>query len=108
MRFARIFLPVLLLLSACASVQVGHNFDLTTFQARVQRGVSTQSDVRSWLGAPNSIGVSMEPNGDRFEQWTYFTGAGDLPDLSDANLKMLQIKFDPQGVVRAYNWSGAK
>ncbi|SPE26100.1 conserved exported hypothetical protein [Burkholderiales bacterium] len=106
MRFAKGLLPVLLLLSACSTVQVGRNFDLAAFEARVQRGVSTRNDVRGWLGAPTGIGVSLETNGDRFEQWTYYAGEGDLPNLSDAHLKLLQIKFDQQGVVRAYNWSG--
>jgi hypothetical protein len=28
--------------------------------------------------------------------------------MADAHLKVLQIKFDQRGVVRAYNWSGER
>jgi hypothetical protein len=51
-------------------------------------------------------GVAVETSGDRYEEWTYYQGEGHLPSLADARLKMLQIKFDQQGLVRAYRWSG--
>ena len=101
-----VFLP--LLVSACSTVQLGHEFDLSAFQARVQRGATTRDEVRSWLGAPTSAGTSVEVNGDRFEQWTYYSGAGQLPELKDAQMKMLQIKFDQGGIVRGYNWTSDK
>jgi hypothetical protein len=31
-----------------------------------------------------------------------------MPKMSDAQLKLLQIKFDQKGVLRAYNWSGER
>ena len=103
----RIKLPILvaILLSACSTVEVGQNFDLSAFQAKVQRGVTTQQDVRAWLGAPAGVGTSVETSGERFEQWTYYSGSGDLPDMKGARLKLLQVKFDQQGVVRAYDWT---
>jgi hypothetical protein len=106
MKAARLVIPVLLLLSACATVEVGREFDLKAFDARVQRGVTTQADVRAWLGAPAGLGTSVESTGERHEQWTYYHGEGRFPGLKRAAFKMLQIKFDARGVVRAYNWSG--
>jgi len=96
----------LLLVSACATVEVGRDFDLAAFEAKVQRGATTQSEVRSWLGAPAGVGASIEVTGERFEQWTYYRGEGRFPDMSGARFKMLQVKFDQRGVVRSYNFSG--
>jgi hypothetical protein len=97
-----------LLLAACGTLQAGRDFDLPAFQARVQRGVSTQAEVRAWLGAPNGTGVSVETGGERFEQWNYFHGTAPAQGTEPARLKLLQVKFDAQGVVRAYNWSGER
>lgn len=106
MRSTTVLIPALLLLSACATVRVGREFDLSTFEAGVRPGVTTQADVRGWLGTPAGIGTSVETSGERYQQWTYYRGEGRFPDASDARLKILQIKFDSRGVVRAYNWSG--
>lgn len=106
MRSATILVPLALLLSACGTFQVGHDFDLATFNAKVDRGATTQLQVQSWLGAPDSTGVSVETNGERYAQWTYYYGAGSLSGPTNARVKTLQIKFDRAGIVRAYNWSG--
>lgn len=92
-------------LAACGTVQVGQEFSLRTFQDKVERGVTTQNQVRGWLGAPAGIGVDVEVNGERYEQWTYYRAAGRMSDMSQAELKILQIRFDRHGIVRAYNWS---
>ena len=94
------------MLGACSTVQVGRDFELSAFESKVQRGVTTQAQVRSWLGAPRGTGFVVDTNGERYEEWTYYHGEGQLPDMTDARLKILQIKFDRQGVVRGYNWSG--
>jgi outer membrane protein assembly factor BamE (lipoprotein component of BamABCDE complex) len=94
------------LAAGCGTVQVGKDYDLTAFSTRVQRGVTTRTDVRLWLGAPSSEGVSVETSGVRYELWTYYRGTGSLPAMSDAHLKMLQVKFDAQGLVQGYEWSG--
>jgi hypothetical protein len=94
-----------LLLGACASVEVGRDFDLPAFASKVQRGVTTAHEVHTWLGEPAGVGVSMESSGERHEQWTYYHGAGRLPGLSDARLKILQVKFDERGVVHTYIFS---
>ncbi|HXZ55135.1 MAG TPA: hypothetical protein VEH03_06730 [Burkholderiales bacterium] len=94
-----------LALAGCASVELGSPFDLQSFEANVQRGITTRAQVQAWLGAPPSRGVDVESTGEKFEQWTYYHGEGKLPRLSGSTWKSLQIRFDASGVVRAYNWS---
>lgn len=96
------------LLAACSTVRVGSEFDLRTFESKVQRGTTTQVQVRGWLGAPTGTGIHVDTAGERYDEWTYYYGEGRLPDMVNAEFKMLQIKFDKNGVVRAYNWSGGK
>jgi hypothetical protein len=48
----------------------------------------------------------VDASGQRFEEWIYYHGEGQMPRLSGAKLKILQIRFDADGIVRAYNWSG--
>jgi outer membrane protein assembly factor BamE (lipoprotein component of BamABCDE complex) len=106
---ARALIPVLALaagLSACANVEIGNRFDRRMFESKVERGVTTQAQVRGWLGAPTSTGVAVDTSGERFDEWTYYYGSGRLPNMADAEFKMLQIKFDHNGIVRGYNWSG--
>lgn len=93
-------------LAGCSTVELGHDYALSTFQARVERGVTTQTQVRNWLGAPTGSGIAVEPDGTRYTQWTYYFGHGRLPNLNQARFKLLQIRFDEHGVVRAYSWSG--
>lgn len=100
------YVAPLFLLSACATVEVGREFDLAAFEAKARQGVTTQADVRAWLGAPPGVGQSVESTGERYEQWTYYHGKGRLSGMADARVQILQIKFDPRGVLRAYNWSG--
>jgi len=106
MRLATITMSLALLLSGCGSFQIGGNFDLAAFEAKVERGKSTQADVQRWLGNPDSRGVSVETDGARYTQWTYYYGTGNLSGPTNARVKLLQVKFDRAGVVRAYNWSG--
>lgn len=110
MRTERLILPVALvfLLAACSMVQIGSGFDLSTFESKVQRGVTTQAQVRGWLGAPTGTGVHVDTGGERYDEWTYYYGEGRLPNMVNAEFKILQIKFDKSGTVRGYNWSGGK
>ena len=103
LRFA--LLLTVSMLAACGSLQVGQEFNLRTFQDRVERGVTTQNQVRGWLGAPAGVGVDVDTSGERYEQWTYYRASGSLSDASQAELKILQIKFDKHGIVRAYSWT---
>ena len=69
-------------LAACSAVHVGQDFDLRAFEARIERGVSTQSQVRAWLGAPAGAGVNVDTGGERFAEWTSYSAPGRLPDMA--------------------------
>lgn len=107
LRISAILVSVLLL-GACANVQVGRDFDVGVFTAKFEQGVTTQAQVKGWLGEPAAVGVSMEINGERLDQWSYYYAEGQMQDMSSAKLKLLQIKFDKEGKVRSYNWSASK
>ena len=92
-------------LSACATVQMGRQFDINTFASQVERGKTTQAQVQQWLGPPKGTGTVVNTNGETFEEWTYFYGYGKIGNMSNAEMKILQIKFDRQGIVRGYNYS---
>ena len=108
--FSRITLILLsiLLLSACGSVKVGRDFDVGVFAGKLEQGVTTQVQVRSWLGEPTSVGVSLAADGERYDEWDYYYAEGELADMSTAKVKILQINFDHQGKVRSYNWSASR
>ncbi len=98
-------LLALMLLPACATVNVGQDFDLAAFERNVKRNVSTQLDVRGWLGAPTGSGTIINADGKRLEKWTYYHGKGKLPKLKNVQLKFLEIEFDSNGKVVSYNWT---
>lgn len=106
-RLAVVLLSILLL-SACGSVKVGRDFDVATFASKIEPGVTTQGQVRDWLGAPTGVGVSLATDGQRYDEWAYYFVEGEISDMSLARMKLLQVKFDKQGKVRGYNWSAAR
>ena len=95
-------------LSSCGTVTMGRDFEVANFATKIEQGVTTQNMVRSWLGEPTSTGESLATDGERFDEWAYYFAEGELPDMSAAKVKILQIKFDKQGKVRSYNWSASK
>lgn len=97
-----------LLLTACANFQAGHDFDISMFVAKIQPGVTTEAQVRAWLGEPTGTGISLEVDGTRYDQWNYYYAEGNPSDMSTAKVKILQVKFDKSGKVRSYNWSTSK
>lgn len=96
------------LLSACTTFKVGHDFDVALFTAKIQQGVTTESQVRAWLGDPAGVGVAVEPDGQQLDQWNYYYAEGDMSKMNETRIKILQVKFDKQGKVRSYNWSTSK
>jgi len=96
---------VFLLLAACGSMQVGQDFDLQQFRQQVKQGITTKSDIRNWLGSPASTGMTVETDGKRYEKWTYYFGQGQMPQMKNARLKYLEIRFADDNRVAAYNWS---
>jgi outer membrane protein assembly factor BamE (lipoprotein component of BamABCDE complex) len=106
-RITVVFLSILLL-SACGSVKMGRDFDVGVFTTRIEQGVTSQEQVRSWLGEPTSVGVSVAADSERSDEWSYYFAEGELSDMSKAKVKILQIKFDKDGKVLSYNWSASK
>jgi outer membrane protein assembly factor BamE (lipoprotein component of BamABCDE complex) len=96
-----------LLLSACASIEVGKDFDLKAFESHAQRGVTTQDQVRGWLGAPISTGIAIDSNGQRLDEWTYIFAKGELPDIKEPAMKMLQARFDAKGILYSFSFSAS-
>lgn len=92
--------------AACSTVEIGSAFDASAFEKNVQRGSTTRTQVQAWLGTPTGKGVSVDTAGERYEEWTYYHGQGQLPRMTGAEFRILQIKFDGNGVVRGYSWSG--
>ena len=98
-------LPLIVTLGGCATVTIGHDFDVKKFEAEVQRGSTTQKDVREWLGAPVSTGIVVNTDGSRYTRWLYYVGKGKPMRFKDVSFKMLEIQFDNNKVVQGYDWS---
>ncbi len=97
---------IVLLLSGCVQFQIGHNFDLQQVKSSIQYGVTTQAQISNLLGSPDSVGVVVDTSGNQYTRWTYFYGRGKLTSVHSTTIKTLEIQFDNQGIVRAYNWTG--
>jgi outer membrane protein assembly factor BamE (lipoprotein component of BamABCDE complex) len=106
-RILPLFLALALAACGAATIHAGRDFDVPAIAAKLHRGATTQDELRAWLGAPNSTGISVETSGETLTQWTYFFAEGDLSGLSDTRIKMLQIKFDQKGIAQAFNWSNS-
>jgi predicted small secreted protein len=100
-----VLVSAMTLLTACGTVQVGNDFDLQKFTKNVQHGVTTMSEVRSWLGSPVSTGVAVDSSGTQKEKWTYYYGSGQVSDMNQAHLKYLELEFNKDGRLVSYNWS---
>lgn len=100
-----VVLPLVLFLGACAAVTVGHDFDPGKFEAEVQRGVTTQADVRRMLGPPVSTGMVVNTDGSRYTRWLYYFGKGKPMGFKNTVFKMLEVQFDDDKVVQGYDWS---
>lgn len=101
------FMLVALTVSSCGGVQVqfGRDINLEAFKNQIQRGVTVRQDIELWLGTPQGVGLAIEADGTIFREWTYYYGNGNLSKTQNAHFKLLQIKFDDQGIVRAYRFS---
>jgi hypothetical protein len=105
-RLAPLFAALAMLVAGCASVDIGKDFDLETFERRVAVGETQRTEVRRWLGEPVSTGQVVRSDGSRLEEWTYYHGTGRMPGMEDARLKYLEIRFRADGTVDSYKWSG--
>lgn len=93
-------------LGACATVNIGRDFNYGDFVSRAKQGETTREQVREWLGAPAGTGMVLEPDGAKNDQWTYYSGSGKLPSGAETKFKLLQIKFSTAGKLMSYSWSG--
>ncbi len=93
------------LLSAC-SIKLGQPFDLNRFADNVEHGNTTQVQVLQWLGEPQRRGIVVNAQGEELSRWMYYYGEGKLSAMNQAKLKTLEVQFDRQGTVKAFNWVG--
>jgi outer membrane protein assembly factor BamE (lipoprotein component of BamABCDE complex) len=94
------------LVAGCTTMKLGRNFDYNTFASRVQVGTTTAPQVMDWLGAPIGEGAEVGVDGNRLDVWSYYFASGKIPSGADTSFKLLQVKFNAQGKVAAYVWSG--
>lgn len=102
-----ITLFIVMLLAGCSSLQVGRDFDMQAFESIAKVGKTTKAQVLDKLGSPKSTGISLNKDGERLQEWIYFYATGKLTGKEDTQLKMLQIRFDKNGIIRSYNWSNS-
>ena len=98
-------LLIVMLLAGCGSIQLGRDFNTQDFESIAKVGETTKTQVLNKLGNPKNTGVSLNRNGERLLEWVYFYASGKLTETDDAKLKILQIRFDQNGIIRNYNWS---
>lgn len=94
------------LIAGCTTMKLGRNFDYNAFASRVAVGTTTGPQVMEWLGPPIGEGVEVGVDGNRLNVWSYYFASGKIPSGSDTSFKLLQVKFNAQGKVAAYVWSG--
>ncbi len=105
LRMHALALILLLTLSACASIEFGHDFDPRKFESWVEREITTQQQVKEFLGTPVATGAVVEHDGTHYTRWLYYYGKGKIHKLKNANFKTLEIEFNTNKQVVSYNWS---
>jgi len=101
---------VMLLVIGCASA--GRPIDMTAVQ-QFEKGVTTQQEVRSSMGAPISTGITSE--GETFFLYTFARSqvkassfipiAGAFLGGTDTDIQTLQIWFDEDGIMKNYTFN---
>jgi len=94
------------LLAGCGTMKVGREFNYSAFASKVQQGTTDEKEVSEWLGPPVGKGLEIAADGTRLELWTWYYGQGKMGDDLAKEFKMLQVKFNPEGKVASYVWSG--
>ncbi len=96
----------LLLLGGCASFQLGSDFNLTHFASKIEHGVTTKAEIKQWLGEPQSTGMVVNREGEKLQRWLYYFSQGKLSSMQNTRMKTLEVQFDHNGIVQAYDWVG--
>lgn len=100
-------IAVLAVAAGCSTtVKVGQDFSFGEFVSRAKHGETTKAQVQEWLGPPMGQGMVLETDGQKNDQWTYYHGSGRIPSGTDTQFKLLQVKFNPEGRMISYTWSG--
>ncbi len=94
------------LLAGCGTMKVGRDFDYSTFATKVKPGTTDTTQVLQWLGPPIGKGMEVSADGTRLDLWTWYYGQGKMGSDPAREFKMLQVKFDQQGKLVNYVWSG--
>ena len=102
-----ILLLMIWLLAGCSSLKIGRDFDMQAFEGKVKIGETTKTQVLNKIGSPKSTGVSLNRDGERLLEWVYFYATGKLSG-EDAQLKILQIRFEQHGIMGSYNWTNSE
>lgn len=102
-----ILLLMVMLFTGCSTLKVGRDFDMRAFEAMVKVGKTLKAQVLVKMGAPKSKGISLSRDGERLVEWLYFYATGKLSGMDDAQLKILQMRFDQRDILRRYNWTSS-
>ncbi len=94
------------LLAGCGTMQVGRDFNYSTFASKVKPGTTDVKELTEWLGPPIGRGLEVNADGTRLDLWTWYYGQGKMGGDPARAFKMLQVKVDQQGKVASYVWSG--
>ena len=100
-------LLMIMLLAGCSTLKVGRDFNMHDFEAIVKVGETSKAQVLAKMGSPKSKGLSINSKGERLAEWAYFYATGKLSGMDNAQLKILQIRFDQHDIVRSYNWTSS-
>lgn len=83
--------------------------EFAAIEAKLKRNTTNQLQVHTLLGAPHAVGASVDTNGVRYEEWSYYLDPNGASGGARRNgPSTLEIKFDRQGIVRAYRWMEPK
>ena len=96
----------LCLISAALStgcVSVGKDFDEANV-SRIQKGVTTESDLVSWFGKPSNRVTTSD--GKVALMWAHYTSQGFVSTHSTS--KTLTVTLGPDGKVQDYSLSGGE
>jgi hypothetical protein len=92
-------------LAGCATIEVGQKFN-TAAESRLQIGVTTIQDAKSWFGQP--VEVRHHSNGDTGLIYGHRVAHGNgLTGHATAQAEVLAMEFGPDGKLTRFDTGGA-